>query len=321
MSFDFSAVDHFWRMSEELTRGCEPGDRLWSAIFATAAYRALTASEFSRDFFKTCWRAAFRPDCEAETVSPHYDRFIDHYRRTARQRVPISKFLGELDGSGWLYERARKQAMEHLPPAHYPEDPEVAFAPFDLDGRGYRPIVIDPLCALTLAEKLVPFLAHEFHHHYVCQLTGLELGVGPDARTDLQWVVDQVHLEGLADMVNRDSAFEQGQSSPGFVSDVDEAPDYLASMNEHLRAVRRHPGDSERRFQKLRSNLASSGHPLGYYMARVIRRYLGRERLLETAHDPLLFFRCYVQAGERGGLEVTLQPEALEVLEQYYLRG
>ncbi len=314
MCLDFSSVDLFWPVADELSRGTEPDQKVWSSLFETPAYLALTASEFSVDFFKQCWRLAYSPHPCSEPPPPRRLRFVRHYRQVLEKKGELVQFLDKLGRCPDLYDRAVKMALHHLPPGDYADGPRVAFAVFDMDGRGYRPIVIDPLSAMTSGEQLVSFLAHEFHHHYVCQLTGLQLGTADD-RTDLQWVVDQIHLEGLANMVNMDAQFEGGTCPPSFAEEVRKSPQFLFFMDAGLRALRTNPGEAESIGKKIRGRLASSGHPVGYHMARMIRDRLGKTRLLETTDDPLRFFRAFSEAEAAAGLCRTLTPGALDALE------
>ena len=316
MRFDFSGVPIFWRVTDALSRDIEPNDELWHSLFDTPAYRALTASEFSADFFKQCWRLAFRPGLRSENPPPGQLRFIQHYRQVVQAKEELEGFLEEMARSPDLYRSAVDMAMRHLPPGDYGDDPRVAFAVFDLDGRGYCPIVIDPLLAMTSGEALMPFLAHEFHHHYMCQLTGLQLGTSTDDRTALEWVVDQVHLEGLADMVNVDAEFEQGTVSESLADEVEKTPQFLRFMDTQLRSLGKHPDEASSIGEKIKGRLAASGHPVGYYMARMIRDQLGKTRLLDTCRDPLLFFRAYCEAEEHAGLASNLSAEGLKVLER-----
>ncbi|MFO8060577.1 MAG: DUF5700 domain-containing putative Zn-dependent protease [Bacillota bacterium] len=314
MCLDFSGVDLFWRIADDLSRGVEPGEKAWRSIFDTPAYRALTASEFSEDFFRECWHLAFHPDSRREDPPSSRLRFVRHYRRVLQRKRELLPFLDRLRHSPDLHDSAAKMALSHLPPGDY-SAPRVAFAVFDLDGRGYRPIVVDPLCAMTRGDQLLPFLAHEFHHHYVCQLTGVRLGTAQDNRTDLQWVVDQIHLEGLANMVNMDGPFKEGTCPECFAREVRRAPEFLLFMDGQLRSLGDCPGEASSAGREIRARLPSSGHPVGYYMTALIRDHLGKEQLLQNSGNALQFFRTFSRAEEAADLCRTLSPEALDILE------
>jgi len=317
MSFDFSAVDAFWPAVDRLSEDQEPDADTWSHLFSRPAYRALTASEFSVAFFQRCWRLSYMPSRSSETPPGRLLHFIRHYRTVRDKRGELQDFLAGLARRPDVYERAVELARMHLPPDDSGEDPSAAFAVFDLDGRGYRPIVVDPLKARTAGNGLVPFLAHEFHHHYVSGRRGLPLGATHDDRTDLEWVADQIHLEGLANMVNVDPGFERGTCPPSFVEEVQRTPTFLHFFSQQLQRLGRRPQEAESIGRCIRTRLPESGHPVGYYVARTIRDRLGREKLLRTTDDPLLFFREFSRAERTAGRSPTLPRAALDALEQH----
>lgn len=142
-----------------------------------------------------------------------------------------------------LLARARSLAEEYLPAGDYAYYP-VSFVIFDRDARGYRPVVVDLLNALDQGERLVYLLAHELHHYYVGMLrrggiTDQELA---DTRSDLAWIVDQIQLEGVADLTNVLLWFGQGQVSPEYLDAVAGAPAYLRQLERGLEAVSRDRG-------------------------------------------------------------------------------
>lgn len=318
MCYDVSSVDAFWRIADDLSRDIEPDEEVWASLFRTPGYRALTASEFTQDFFRESWRLAFSPGLGTESPPQRRLRYIQHYREVLDRKSEIVSFLDSVIRSRDLYKRAVEMAMNHLPREDYQDHPRIAFAVFDMDGRGYRPIVIDPLSAMTSGDGLIYFLAHEFHHHYVGELTGLRPGTAEDTRTDLEWVVDQIHFEGLANMVNWDADSERGAHSEAYLEELRRAPDFLRFMDSRLRTVQEREVSVEEIGREVRRHLAHSGHPAGYHMAVTIRDQLGKARLLETTHDPRLFFRAFSEAEVKGGLQQTLTASALDVLDAYY---
>lgn len=318
MHYDFSSVDSFWPIVDALSRDVEPGEDTWASLFRTPGYRALTASEFSRDFFRECWRLAFQPSMQMEDPPPRRARYIEHYRKVLARKDEIVAFLQKCKRSHSLYDRAVEMAMEHLPPADYRDHPRLAFVVFDMDGRGYQPIVVDPLSAMASGDGLVYFLAHEFHHHYVGELTGLRPGSSQYTYSDLEWVVDQIHREGLANMVNWEADSRRGVHSEAYLEALRRAPEYLRFMDSRLQAVQERGDTIEDIGGELRRNLAYSGHPVGYYMARTIRDNLGRASLLECTHDPLVFFLTFAEAERKAGLKQTLTLESQGMLGANY---
>ncbi|MEW6524804.1 MAG: DUF5700 domain-containing putative Zn-dependent protease [Bacillota bacterium] len=215
-------------------------------LFATPGYRALTVSEFCPGFFQVKWRLAFKPELareRQEALALGRDRFLAHYVHVGQRRAELVEYEEQLGDDDRLLARARSLAEEYLPAGDYAYYP-VSFVIFDRDARGYRPVVVDLLNALDQGERLVYLLAHELHHYYVGMLrrggiTDQELA---DTRSDLAWIVDQIQLEGVADLTNVLLWFGQGQVSPEYLDAVAGAPAYLRQLERGLEAVSRDRG-------------------------------------------------------------------------------
>jgi len=136
------------------------------------------------------------------------------------------------------------------------------------------------------------------------------MGNEQDLRSDLEWVMDQIHLEGLADMVNVGAEFDIFSKDNSYAQKVREAPQFLRFFACKLQTLANDPSRRDDIEYDIRRSLPQSGHPVGYYMARHISDTLGRKRLLECTDNPMKFFEAFCQtetSDERIFSESSLQ--------------
>jgi len=315
--FDFAGMTAFWKVHLLLAAGRGPSQADWDGLFSTPGYMALTASEFSRQSFVDLWLLAYRPGGPvpaAGSLSPGAARRLEHYREAAERKAELVRYQGflERDGPG-LAERARQRAFEFLPPGEYPATSGVAFVIFDRDGRGYVPVVLDLLYAQELGDGLWATLAHEFHHQLVFGARGLDVGGPGDKRTDLQWVLDQIHCEGLADVV---SDVPENPVARHLGTELAAARAYLADLDRGLRQPAESAQDRAELGAALRKSLRYAGHPAGYLMADAIRRAFGPRVLASVALDPGDFFALYRRAALRTGAGPAVSEEAVRAVRE-----
>ncbi len=317
-NFDFSALDLFWQVVDLLKQGGEPDSALWDKLFACPGYAALTASEFTTEFFQAEWRLAFHPDQDQERMARQEagkDRFLRHYLRVSELRSELGQYVAELKENNVVAEEARRLAVEWLPAGDYSYYPPVSFVIFDLDGRGYNPVTLDLLATKELAEGMTLFLAHEFHHYYLLPQMKYRACQMPEELQDLWWVISQIHLEGIADTVNRLPLIDAGSPRVrGYLQAVEQVPDYLRQLEQGLQELRRNPERVAEIVRQLRQTLPQAGHPVGFYIARVILRAFGKERLIATTTDPFVFLTTYLEASDQLGSVPELTRPSIQSL-------
>jgi len=193
--------------------------------------------------------------------------------------------------------------------------PPVSFVIFEFDARGYTPVIIDLLAAKNMFDVLIPLLAHEFHHYYRNQML-VRNNISRELKP-LFWVVDQVHCEGVADLIDKRPEIVKGNPQMNaYCQMVKEAPNYLSFFDESLQKMEKDPEKIQKKGQELRENLPQSGHPVGYYMSSLILNQLGRDRIISEVNDPLQFFKTYLEAEKKAGHERTLSMDAVNIMEE-----
>lgn len=310
--FDFNGVECFWQVHDQLRRGEDVTGAQWKRLFATPGYAALTASEFLPGSFVERWTAAYHPEAEAQRAAYEAkgDSRYRHFCEVARRRDELERFQSDLARrQDEIIARADRRARLFLPAGHeYRNVAGAALVIFGPDARGYVPVVIDLLYAAGMAERLWLLLAHEAHHQMVAVARGTRIGQAGYSRDDLQWVIDQIHLEGVADIVSSDPE----QPGPGFAAaELLAVPAYLAALDRGLQEVARDPERRSEIGARLRGGLRWAGHPVGYYMAAAIVEELGQEALVGAALDPGEFFDAYRRAAAAGGTEGPISVAAV----------
>lgn len=325
-NFDFSGIDQFWKIVSILEQDQEPDDRDWTALFQTPGYRELISREwpFEEEFFKKNFRLAFKPSLASalkEELEKKDNRWLMHYVRIKSLKEPLLRHQKWLQTAP-LMTKAMGMAQEYLPQGLLKDVPlpPISFIFFDLDARGYSPIVVDMLFALEERESLFYLLAHEAHHYYRDKILAYAPGELRAGHATVMWVLNQVQAEGIADQIDKRTTYFEGgeqEKSPGAVRYrelVDESPRIIADMNAFLEQMADSPSRLPQLGQELRRRIPQSGHPTGYYMARAIIAELGGEQLINTVGNPFAFFYLYNIAARKSDSYPVFSNKSVEFL-------
>lgn len=305
LAVDLSGVERYLEITALLERNLEPTPAQWDSLFATPGYAVLTASEFTRQDFERRFRLAFMPSRQAElearlkTETGFNAQFLPHYVKARTMRGEIERRLTDFRTAAFADE-ALARARRFLPSSLPDGQPKVAFVVFAPDARGYNPVVIDILLAND-REEFLDIVAHEFHHWY---RTRLAPDFSRDA--DILWVIQQLQLEGIADLINVPAWIGQRAdtwSPPNrqFVEYYRKSPEIIATLDALLSRMPDEPKQRRALGQQLRRALPRSGHPTGYFMAETIVAALGRDALIGTIPNPFAFFPLYDEAARKKG--------------------
>jgi len=354
VSFDFSGIDEFWKIVDVLQADQEPTEEQWQAMFETPGYAELIRREFKPNYFKNAIRAVFMPSQKklAEEliladkekggfIAWYTPLVIDGFRNAGRDRDWIQTRIKEL--KSYLYlENAAEEALQFLPEEKAEDYPAVAFIIFS-DSRGYTPLIIglsekdepssDELnCFHSQGrDKHWPFvlhLAHEAFHLYRGKKKEFQF---PDTNSPdypVIWILDQIENEGIGDLINREQLyFENGcfvksEQAARYRKEQESQPSNIRIMDAILKEMAVNTSLIGQLGKQLRSFIPQSGHPTGFFMARVIAKHYGKGELVKIVRNPFKFFYLYNQAAKKSQKAPILSDETvafIKMLESKYL--
>jgi hypothetical protein len=302
---DFSGVKMFLELTARLEQEQEPTAEEWDRMFSTPGYAALTKSEFRRDFFVERFRLAFMPsrkadlDAQMKKDTGFWAQFLPHYLRAKQMRKDIERRVAEMSTVEFRDE-AIKRASRFLPASAAGGTPAVAFVVFAPDSRGYDPVVIDILY-MNDREEFLDTVAHEFHHWYRNRLAA-------DLTRDqgILWVIQQVQLEGIADLINVPGWINRPvealrPADKAYLDWYRRSGEVIQNMDRLFAQMQDNPAARRELGADLQKAVPRSGHPTGYFMAQTIVETLGREAVVATVSNPFAFFRVYNDAAKKKG--------------------
>ena len=309
-TFDFSGIEQFWRIVDILETDLDPSAAQWDSLLNTAGYRALTASEFKPEFFVKYFSLAFKPSLHEELKTamenPAKRRLLQHYLEVRDTRAELNRHQAELQ-SERVMAKILKKTHRFLPKEIPPADPPVAFVIFDNDGRGYDPIVIDLLSSLGRGFEF--YLAHESHHWYRNRYLGIDRVDLKPWEESLFGTLNQIQAEGIADQIDKARWVDHKDSIPEswrgyaerFLTEFHKSAQLISVLDSLIDQLSAAPDDQRQHYAgKIEELVPMSGHPTGFYMARVIIEEFGEKRLAADFANPFAFCRTYDEAARRS---------------------
>lgn len=312
--FDFSGVDQFWRMVDTLERDMEPTEEQWASLLETPGYNYLVKVEGKEKLFKRYLPIAFRPSKKTELTKVLANggddlRYVNHYLNVKARREELLEFQKRLQRQP-LLNLALRRTSRYLPEgtvAKYPP-PTVYFAIFEPDGKASNSIiVVDLLFAQNVG--VVGFIAHESHHYYVERISKLKTPEREAKDYYLVHAIDQLRLEGVADLIDKESILreitsqERDQWLQWYASEYKKqylrSNKILEQIDSLIAEISANPAKLEENSKKAWGLLPFAGHPTGYYMARVIVANLGKDAVIKDIANPFVFLRQFNRAAKR----------------------
>lgn len=326
-NFDFSGLIQFLSITALLEKDMEPNSTQWDVLFETPGYKILIESEFKRDFLINCIRTAFKPS-EKEKLEHMLNnrqketRFIEHYVNVKKIRNKIPDFVEKINNCS-MGEYIVNKVMEYFPSKDLDKLPMISFLVFDNDARGYTPVVVDIGFAMTVGESLPLLIAHEVHHFYRGKISSINYEEVNKADFNIIWTLNQIHMEGIADQIDKYVLFNEANPLKGMESStkkyweyVRQSPSIIKTMDNILSEILNLKDYVELSSELIRS-VPMSGHPVGFYMAKTIHDEMGKDALIMDIGNPFAFFRRYNEAAK--GINVgspVFSIEAMSVIDR-----
>jgi hypothetical protein len=346
-TFDFSGIEEFWTIVDILKADKEPSEEQWQAMFETPGYAELIEREFEPDYFKNAMRAVYMPSQKSlaeELIEKDKQKggffawytplVIEGFRNADRDRDWIQARVEELKSYPYL-KRAAEEALRYLPEEKPHDYPSVAFVIFN-DSRGYTPLII----GLSEKEDLNPseleclrrqgrdrhwpfvlHLAHEAFHLYRDKALEFDFPETNSPDYPIVWILDQIENEGIGDLINRaplygdDGCFAETDRAERYRQEQEEQPSIIRLMDAFLREMAASSWLVGRLGKQLRSLIPQSGHPTGFFMAKVICKQYDQEALVRIVRSPFKFFYLYNDAAKKDGQAPVLSDRAIDFIE------
>lgn len=312
LTFKFEDMDQLWKVIDELKSGSDPVLDQWNILASGPGYESLIKEEIPKDILLESIRVAFLPSKQAQQEQWRDQgkpalRLVEHFIELESKRREVTNLLLQLNHEqDALSQRATELACNYF---SYPAREgwprfSVAFASFQKDARGYSSsIVMDPLFALEAGDNFVYWLAHETHHILRHSLTEATTPDTMSAKNQsLVWVLHQLQSEGIADQIDKPHTFfddgylAHSKIAQFFRDEVASAPARITQLDALINDLKDCQHDCNAIGERIRDTSVMAGHPLGFFMADVIDKTLGREALLAYIGNPARFLASYNRA-------------------------
>ena len=310
-NLDFTGMNEFWNIAEQLSNNTEPDTADWSRLFATPGYKALMQSEFKPDYFKNYYRLAFNPRLKdslaLELKKTHWRiQYLKHMTGVLPRKEELKRHQAALLASNEITRKGLELNSPYLPQNTLSgnELPPISFVIFGNDARGYSTIVIDLLYSIEENRMLSYLIGHESHHFYRNKELTFRFPDEEDSDYDLVWVFSQLQAEGIADQIDkRVLFFDDGKMADSnwaqkYASLVDDSPTVIKKLDSLLVQYTDPAADREKIASAVRNIIPMSGHPTGYYMTRAIVENIGESELITSFGNPFAFCRLYNRVAE-----------------------
>lgn len=321
---DFSAVDEFWRIADQLTKDAEPSEADWLRMASSVGYRlSLQLVPTTRSDLDIALRPSRGAEFDSLTKRETDEASrLRHFRSTIANRSALAAYRDSMSRSLPI-EKAVATAGRFLPP-HATEGkspPVVAFGLFRDDAYSLGPegVVVD-LDHVFEEGGLEGLLAHEFHHSYLSALSTLRNPNG-DSSAALYFALRNMRNEGIADLIDKPYPLSYPKSAimsayakryneayartPAVIHSIDSALVVAADDSAKLPAIGR----------RVAELLPSSGHYNGSYVAREIYETFGADSLYPGVHNFFAFLRTYASAEAKRGNPPPFSPKSVALLD------
>lgn len=326
ITFDFSGVEKFWKITKKLMEDKKVSDIEWNELVQTPGYNSLITNEFPEDFFIKNFTLVFAPGNENEIKrlrNTKMKQYLDHYLKIKRNYKTLKTKIKKLRES---VEKQSKDILEKvyewLPDKEYSNSPVVSFAFFARDGRGYDVVTIDPLFALEIDDLLPSFMAHELHHFYRNQILAFDSQKVEADELLFVNVINQLQAEGMADLIDKYLWLEKQEIefiekyTAAFRKHYNQAPEIIREMDLIITTAEQDLANIREIGEKLQKVMPMSGHPVGYFMVKQMLKLNKNKHLVEHVGNPFEYLRMYNKIALENPALPAFSNKTIDILEK-----
>lgn len=333
---DFSGLDVFWKMVDQLKTDREADEKEWAAFLNHPGYAITERKGGRHDRIRAAMELSFRPSLSdslkivLKKGNNRIAKTCRHLLEASAKRKELQALQMELANDSELIRAASQSAMNYLPTAaEYPRTPVVYVILFEENGFGGEDIAVDQLMLMRLTdEHRTNYLGHELYHSYRDQLDPFEKYADlPEIKLihALSWIQD----EGIASLIDKVQWLEDldGVSDTSYWKPImSEFATLYSTSNQVINKldsilISYSKGDItvDEAGSQVARNLPWSGHPTGTYMAILLENEKGRDYIVKIATEPLRFLIDYNEVAKASTGYSYFSPQAISVLEDLHL--
>lgn len=336
-SVDLSSVDAFFDVASSLKSGNKISDNQWSNFDNSTVYKQYSAREdkFIINTIKESIYLVFD-----ETKSTKIDKirdiskeemtlnknllikklFLDNFIRINDNYEDLVLFRNSYDFEGLVNASKLKlssflghpiDSLYGLKPLHF------FFASADA-GDGEDAISVDlNLIYRQTEEQRIELIAHEYFHNYRNRFENHDFNY----KCDLNYMIDMIQNEGIADMVDKSTGYENYYTNEFFERDLAEimvelyntSEEDLERLHDLVITYSKKEISEDSMVDGLIEIVKFNGHPIGFYMSNQIASAGYRNPMIDTFNDPFEFYKLYNMAAKKNDL-FQLSDEFMEFI-------
>lgn len=305
--FSDEGLQLYWTVMQSLESGETPSIDEWKALWESPGYNHWMDSDRGQRIFHKYYTLVHSPALEDSlqkdlAKSEGYRLSIfNHLIEAKQKRRKIRKFARKLMASD-IIDQARTIALQYFPPAFDQviahDSSEIALMLFIPDAFAHEGAVLfDALYAYNYGKGLEYFLAHELHHTYLSKyLSKLKMPPEDDQYFPLIMSIDNLRLEGVADLIDKSKILEKSNPSHyeiEYCKHYQNSRRHLEKIDSLLLAISKDNSLIEECGKQIRRELPYSAHPTGLYIGHRIEMYRGRKGILACLENPFVFLQMY----------------------------
>ncbi|MEO0572523.1 MAG: DUF5700 domain-containing putative Zn-dependent protease [Bacteroidota bacterium] len=323
-SIDFSGVDHFWPIMRNLKKDIEPPESDWNRLFATRCYQYIIQST-SQEKLKRRFRMAYMPQFSKERQAilqrgGYNARILNHL--ISVDKYKITRYIDSIQGNPFI-EKSLQLTSTYLPENFIKENkgltPTISFGVFEPDGQASRQIIAMDIW-FAMGIDVEKFFAHEAHHSFISNIRRPTKEVDDEGLRFLLMSIRQLHLEGIADLIDKRDILANGNVSEEedwygyhYNKYFQEAKETLKKIDSLMKESSSLNGDAKGK--EIWGLLHFGTHPEAMHMALTIENTFGKDHIIEILDNPFKIFWSYQKvASVRPQLAHKFSKESMDYL-------
>lgn len=307
-------------ITDSLEDGVTVLESSWENLFETKGYKALKNDEY----IKSIINLAFNPDKQSrldtllQTAGYWLKRDLNHLVSVRENKSKLKQYKESLDIDDYIV-KGRQKALKYLPKnldTIY-TTPPLQFVVFSPDARVMGGNIIFDLKFMMdmKPEELSNLIGHEFHHYY---LGFIEDRIeGPNRESDLYQLyrpIKQLQIEGVADLIDKRTTVKDSTNFK-WVDAYYASNEKLKFMNDKLEELSVSDDSIASYGSQIFKNFPINCHPNGFYMAELIEKEYGKEKVIETLTNPFDFLYTYNSVARYNENYFSFSNTAIDYLE------